>query len=165
MTTSIRIKGPTVTPSTRTLFHVQETGTHDSKLPYRGTWAIQEEISTGKRATPVGHGNSTGGKDKAGSTIAALSTMAMEPARSKGLGSEDSVRGKHSPRDKKSTRLKVTEHADGADAELTNCSTVYTEQKSSQNSISQADIIRLQSTPRIGIKQHFGHATGITNSM
>ena len=42
--------------------------------------------------------------------------MATEPARSKALGSEDSVRGKHSPRDKKSARLKVTEHADGADA-------------------------------------------------
>ena len=48
-----------------------------SKLPYRGTWAIQEEISTGKRATLVEHGNSTGGKDKAGSTIAALSTKEL----------------------------------------------------------------------------------------
>ena len=63
---------------------MQETGTHRSKLPYRGTWAIQEEISTGKRATLVEHGNSTGGKDKAGSTIAALSTKELAKSEESG---------------------------------------------------------------------------------
>src|SRR5947207_550697 len=58
---------------------------HRSKLP-RQTEAIPEEkISAGKRATSVEDGNSTDSKDKAGRTIAALSTKA--PAKPNGIGS------------------------------------------------------------------------------
>src|SRR5438552_11880548 len=118
MTTSIRIKGPTVTPSTRTLFHVQETGTHDSKLPYRGTWAIQEEISTGKRATPVEHGNSTGGKDKARSAIAALSTKELTKSEESGPmkpGRLDTSRRNGSAEDKEPTGWKDKNPVNGTD--------------------------------------------------
>jgi hypothetical protein len=59
-----------------TLLYIRKIRAHRSKLPYRDR-AIQEEISTGKRATSVEDGNSTDGKDKAGRMIAAISTKEL----------------------------------------------------------------------------------------
>src|SRR5216110_681255 len=85
-----------------------------SKLP-RQTKAIPEEkISTGKRATSVEDGNSTDGKDKAGRTIAALSTKA--PAKPNGRtkhGKLDTGRRNSSAEDRKHARMKDTNLVDG----------------------------------------------------
>src|SRR5208282_5569757 len=82
-TPSTRTEELSTTSQSRTLLYVRKARAHRSKLPRR-TKAIQEEISTGKRATSIEDGNSTDGKDKVGRTIAALSTK--EPAKPNGTG-------------------------------------------------------------------------------
>ena len=69
----------------------------------QGNRAIQEEKSTGKRATSVEDGNSTDGKGKAGSMIAALSTkelakLELGPMR---YGKSDAGRRNSSAEDRK----------------------------------------------------------------
>ena len=88
--------------------------------------AIQEEISTGKKATSVEDGNSTDGKDKTGRTIAALSTKApAKPNDSMKHGISDTDRRNSSAEDtnagrkndpaedRKPARSKDTNHANG----------------------------------------------------
>ena len=110
----------------------------------QGNRAIQEEKSTGKRATSVEDDNSTDGKDKAGSTITALSIkelakLELGPMRygksdagrrnssaedRKPAGCKDkdpakdmakrSTRRDKPPKDKEPTRLEDRKHVDDA---------------------------------------------------
>ena len=101
------------TSQSGTLLYVRKARAHRSKL-HRQTRAIQEEISTGKRATSVEDGNSTDDKDKAGRTIAALSTKApAKPNGSMKYGISDTGRRNSSAEDRKPARSKDTDHADG----------------------------------------------------
>src|SRR5271169_3013876 len=98
---------------------------HRSKLPHRDR-AIQEEISTEKRATSVEDGNSTDSKDKTGRTIAALSTKELTkptgPTKHgisdtgrRNSSAEDMNAGRRngSAEDRKPARSKDTDHAEG----------------------------------------------------
>ena len=109
-----RTKKLSTTSQSRTLLHVRKTRTYRSKLP-RQTRTIQEEISTGKRATSVEDGNSTDEKDKAGSTIAALSTkeLAKPEFGPRKHGRLNAGRRNNSAEDRKPARSKDTNHADG----------------------------------------------------
>ena len=79
---------------------------------------FRKKISTGKRATSVEDGNSTDDKDKAGRTIAALSTKApAKPNDSMKYGQTDTTnmnagRRNGSAEDRKPARSKDTDHAD-----------------------------------------------------
>src|SRR6202035_3321667 len=102
------------TSQSRTLLYVRKARAHRSKLP-RQTRAIQEEISTGKRATSVEDGNSTDGKDKAGRTIAALSTKSelTKPNGPTKHGQTDTGGRNSSAEDRKPARSKDTNLVDG----------------------------------------------------
>ena len=99
---------------------------HRNKLPRQARAIPEEKISTGKRATSVEDGNSTDEKDKAGRTIAALSTKA--PAKPNGptkygqtdtgrrnSSAEDMNAGRSngSAEDRKSARSKDIDHVEG----------------------------------------------------
>ena len=85
---------------------------HCSELR-RQTRAIQEKESAGKRATSVEDGNSTDGKDKAGRTIAALSTKApAKPNGSMKNGQTDNGRN-GSAEDRKPAGYKDKDPVDG----------------------------------------------------
>ena len=89
---------------------------HRSKLPHRDR-AIQEEISTGKRATSVEDGNSTDGKDKAGRTIAALSTkeLAKPELGPRKHGKSDTGRRNGPAEDRKPAGYKDKDPVNGTD--------------------------------------------------
>jgi hypothetical protein len=80
-------------------------------------WAIQENISTGKRATSVEDGNSTDRKDKAARTITALSTkeLAKPELGPKKFGQSDTGRRNGPAEDRKTAGCEDKDPVNGRD--------------------------------------------------
>ena len=109
----------------RTLLYVRKARAHRSKLR-RQIRAIQEEISIGKRVMSIEDGNSTDGKNKAGRTIAALSTKISAKSngsmkhgisdigrRNSSVEDTNADRKNNPAEDRKPARSKDMNHAEG----------------------------------------------------